>query len=100
VKAVKTVRKARPKKAAAKKAAAKKAARAPKKAAPSAAPSAAKSTVLDSVLDVISKAKNGVDIKTLKAKTKLEARQLSNALYKLTKKGVIEARSRGIYFKK
>ena len=36
----------------------------------------------------------------LKKKTNLEPRQLSNALYKLTKKGTIEAKSRGIYFTK
>jgi len=49
---------------------------------------------------VIAKAKSGANIATLKKKTKLEPRQLSNALYKLTKKGTIEARSRGVYFKK
>jgi hypothetical protein len=86
-KAVKRVKKAAPKKAAAKPKAAKAAA-------------AGKGTVLDNVFDVIKKAKNGANIATLKKKTNLEARQLSNALYKLTKKGVIEARSRGVYFKK
>ena len=99
-------KKAKPAKKAAKKAVkkvAKKAAKArAKKApkAPAAATAADKGTVLDSVLDVIKKAKNGASIATLKSKTKLEARQLSNALYKLTKKGAIEAKSRGVYFKK
>jgi membrane protein involved in colicin uptake len=83
-----------------KKAPAKKAKKAPKAAKAKAKAAAGKGTVLDSVLDVIAKAKNGANIATLKKKTKLEPRQLSNALYKLTKKGTIEARSRGVYFKK
>ena len=74
------------KKAVAKKAPAKKAA-------------AGKDTVLDSVLAVIKKSRNGADIATLKAKTKLESRQLSNALYKLSKKNLIKSKSRGVYIK-
>ena len=77
---------------AAKKSAAKKPA---KKASPS-----GKATVLDSVLDVVKKSRKGVDIDTLKKKTGLEPRQLSNALYKLSKRGMIEAQSRGTYVKK
>jgi hypothetical protein len=41
-----------------------------------------------------------VTIATLKAKTKLDSRQLSNALYKLSKKGMIRTKSRGVYVKK
>lgn len=94
-------KKAKAVKAKAAKKAVKKAASKKGKAAPKAVKSDdGKSTVLDSVYDVIKKAKEGADIATLKKKTKLEARQLSNALYKLTKKGTIEARSRGIYYKK
>ena len=103
-KAVKVAKKAKAKKAVkapkAKKAVntktAKKAVKAPK--AKKAA--AGQGTVLDSVFDVIKSAGNGASIDMLKKKTKLEPRQLSNALYKLTKKGMIEARSRGVYFKK
>jgi hypothetical protein len=36
----------------------------------------------------------------LKAKTGLNPRQLSNALYKLSKKGTIVAKSRGLYVQK
>lgn len=75
---------------------------APKKAAaPKTAESAdsEKSTVLDNVMDVIKKSKNGATIATLKAKTNLESRQLSNALYKLSKKGMIKTISRGVYVK-
>jgi hypothetical protein len=36
----------------------------------------------------------------LKEKTDLTPKQLSNALYKLTKQGKIEAISRGLYVKK
>ncbi|MDX9787211.1 MAG: hypothetical protein RBT11_10560 [Desulfobacterales bacterium] len=57
-------------------------------------------TVLEQVLDVISKSRKGASIDKLKEKTGLQPRQLSNALYKLTKKGSVEARARGIYFKK
>mgnify|MGYP001107539359 CR=1 FL=1 len=56
-------------------------------------------TVLDSVFDVIRRSRNGVSIAKLKEKTGLEARQLSNALYKLSKRGKIEAKSRGHYKK-
>jgi predicted Rossmann fold nucleotide-binding protein DprA/Smf involved in DNA uptake len=74
----------------------------PKKAAAvktSEAGDAEKNTVLDSVMDVIKKSKNGATIASLKAKTNLESRQLSNALYKLSKKGQIKTISRGVYVK-
>lgn len=60
---------------------------------------ASKDTVLDKVFDVISKSRNGATIANLKAKTGLESRQLSNALYKLSKKGKIASKSRGVYQK-
>jgi predicted Rossmann fold nucleotide-binding protein DprA/Smf involved in DNA uptake len=93
-------KKAAPKKAAAKKAAPKKAA--PKKAATKKAPAKKAdggSTVLDQVFEVIKRSRNGATIAALKSKTQLESRQLSNALYKLSKKGKIKAKSRGVYIK-
>ena len=78
---------------------AKKVAPARKPAAKKASPAGGK-TVLDSVLEVIKRSKKGATIAQLKARTKLEARQLSNALYKLVKKGHIRAHSRGLYVKK
>ena len=60
---------------------------------------ASKDTVLDKVLDVISKSRSGATIANLKTKTGLESRQLSNALYKLSKKGKIASKSRGVYQK-
>ena len=81
------------KKAAPKKAVAKKKAPAKKPAA------AGKETVLDAVMEVIGKSRDGADIASLKTKTGLESRQLSNALYKLTKKGMIKSKSRGVYIK-
>ena len=81
------------KKAAAKKAVSKKAAA--KKAAP-----AQQVTMLDSVFDIIKRTKKGVSVAQLKEKTQLNPRQLSNALYKLTKKGKIQTKSRGLYVKK
>jgi predicted Rossmann fold nucleotide-binding protein DprA/Smf involved in DNA uptake len=57
-------------------------------------------TVLDSVHNVIKRSRSGVTIATLKSKTKLDSRQLSNALYKLSQKGLVRAKSRGVYVKK
>ena len=88
-----TAKKAAAKKTTAKKAAKKKAAK--KKAAP-----AQQVTMLDSVFDIIKRTKKGVTVAQLKEKTKLNSRQLSNALYKLTKKGKIQTKSRGLYVKK
>jgi len=57
-------------------------------------------TVLGKVLSVINSSKKGASIATIKAKTGLGAKQLSNALYKLSTKGVIQTQSRGVYVKK
>jgi hypothetical protein len=84
-------KKAAPKKAAPKKAAEKKAA--------AKTAGADKNTVLDSVMAVINKNRGGANIATLKEKTGLESRQLSNALYKLSKKKLIKSKSRGVYIK-
>ena len=56
-------------------------------------------TVLDTVFDVIKRSRNGATIANLREKTGLEARQLSNALYKLAKKGRVKTKSRGVYIK-
>jgi predicted Rossmann fold nucleotide-binding protein DprA/Smf involved in DNA uptake len=70
------------------------------KRAPAKAAAGKSSTVLDSVFNAVKRSKKGASISQLRKKTGLEARQLSNALYKLTKKGKIQAVSRGIYAKK
>ena len=57
-------------------------------------------TVLDTVFSVIKRSKKGVTVAQLKQKTQLDARQLSNALYKLSKKGEVYAKSRGLYVTK
>ena len=64
------------------------------------APAAGGKTVLDTVYDVIKRTKKGVTVAQLKQKTNLDARQLSNALYKLSKKDQVYAKSRGLYVKK
>jgi hypothetical protein len=96
-------KKAAAKKKAAKKAVARKAAprkkAAAKKAPAKKAAAAGQSTVLDTVLEVVKKSRNGATIAKLREKTKLESRQLSNALYKLSKRGLIKAKSRGLYIK-
>lgn len=58
-----------------------------------------KDTVLDAVYDSIKRSRNGITIPVLRSKTGLGARQLSNALYKLTKKNLIQTKSRGVYVK-
>ena len=91
------------KKAVAKKKAAKKKIvkkKAVKKAAAKKAAPAKQVTMLDAVFDVIKRTKKGVTVTQLREKTKLDSRQLSNALYKLTKKGAIQTKSRGLYVKK
>ena len=71
-----------------------------KKAAAKKAAPAKQVTMLDAVFDVIKRTKKGVTVTQLREKTKLDSRQLSNALYKLTKKGVIQTKARGLYVKK
>jgi predicted Rossmann fold nucleotide-binding protein DprA/Smf involved in DNA uptake len=98
--AKKTVaKKTAPKKAVAKKTVAKKTAAKKKPPAAKVAPPK-QLAVLDSVFDSIKRAKKGVTVAQIKEKLDLNAKQLSNALYKLSKKGKIEAKSRGLYFKK
>lgn len=86
------------KKAVAKKEVAKK--KVAKKAAAKKAAPAKQGTMLNAVFDVIKRTKKGVTVTQLREKTKLDRRQLSNALYKLTKKGAIQTKSRGLYVKK
>ncbi len=57
-------------------------------------------TVLDTVYEAIRRSKKGVTVSQLKDKTNLDSRQLSNALYKLSKKDQVYAKSRGLYIKK
>lgn len=94
-KIIKQLDKLRPKKAASapKKTAAK------KKVAAKKAP-AKQLTVIDTILNAVKKTRKGITIDQLKEKTEFNSRQLSNALYKLAKKGKIEAKSRGLYVKK
>ena len=49
---------------------------------------------------MISRSRSGITVEQLKKRAGLEARQVSNALYKLTQKGKIETLSRGLYVKK
>ena len=86
------------KKAVAKKAVAKKPAE--KKPAAAKASPPKQLTVLNAVFDTIKRTKKGITVAQLKEKLDLNAKQLSNTLYKLSKKGKIEAKSRGLYFKK
>jgi membrane protein involved in colicin uptake len=77
--------------------------KAAKKAAPTAAkakPAAAGNTMLDDIYGMISRSRNGITVERIKKRTGLQPRQVSNALYKLTKKGQIETLSRGVYVKK
>lgn len=68
--------------------------------APGAADRNPAASVLDQVFDAVVRSRNGATIAKLKAKTGLESRQLSNALYKLSKRGKIASPARGVYVKK
>ncbi|NNG01452.1 MAG: hypothetical protein HKM93_18840 [Desulfobacteraceae bacterium] len=56
-------------------------------------------TLLDAVYDVIRRKRKGAPISVIKEKTQFDSRQISNALYKLTKRGKITTKSRGVYVK-
>jgi len=56
-------------------------------------------TVIDNVFDVIRRTRNGATLAKIREKTNLESRQISNALYKLSKKEKIKSKGRGIYSK-
>ncbi len=73
--------------------------RKPRRKAPAGAARVRQDTVLDSVYAAIKRNRSGISIAQLKSKTALGDRQLSNALYKLTKKGMVYAKARGIYAK-
>lgn len=76
----------------------KKKAAAPKKTTKSKAASAP--SVIDAVFSAIKKTRKGITISEIKTKTKLESRQISNAVYKLSKRGQIKTTKRGVYVKK
>ena len=57
-------------------------------------------SVIDAVFSEIKKTRKGITISEIKAKTKLESRQISNAVYKLSKRGQIKTAKRGVYVKK
>ena len=57
-------------------------------------------TVLGSIFNAIKRSKKGIAIEKINEKTGFGGRQLSNALYKLTKQGKIKTVSRGVYIKK
>jgi hypothetical protein len=73
--------------------------RKPGRKAPAGAARVRQDTVLDSVYGAIKRSRSGISIAQLKSKTTLGDRQLSNALYKLTKKGMVYAKARGVYVK-
>ncbi|MBW2356948.1 MAG: hypothetical protein JRF23_09345, partial [Deltaproteobacteria bacterium] len=101
-KPVASKQKAAPKTATAKRVAKKTGKKSPKTAgkAPGAVAKSGAASVLDQVFEAVRRSRNGATIAKLKEKTGLESRQLSNALYKLSKRGRIESPSRGVYVKK
>lgn len=56
--------------------------------------------VIDAVYKVVKSSRKGVTVAQIKAKTGLSSKQVSNVCYKLTKKGTIVAKSRGLYVAK
>jgi membrane protein involved in colicin uptake len=99
---VKKTRAAKKAKAPAKRASTAAKKRRPKKAAGNTAPkeAAGGQSMLDSIYGMISRSRGGITVERLKKRTGLGSRQVSNALYKLTKKGKVETLSRGLYVKK
>jgi predicted Rossmann fold nucleotide-binding protein DprA/Smf involved in DNA uptake len=61
---------------------------------------AVQGTVMSSVLTAVKRNKNGLAVAKIKEKTGLGPRQLSNALYKLSKSGRIAKKERGVYIAK
>jgi hypothetical protein len=57
----------------------------------------AKGTLVDSVFKVIKRRKKGFTVEELRNETGLEPRQLSNALYKLSRRGLVFSKKRGLY---
>lgn len=53
--------------------------------------------ILSAVHKVVKSSRKGVAVPQIKEKTGLDDRQISNALYKLTKKGAVETKARGVY---
>ena len=51
----------------------------------------------DNVRAAIARARKGISVSEIKETTGLADRQISNALYKLTKKGMIQTKARGVY---
>jgi len=54
-------------------------------------------TVLDRVYKVIKRSRKGATVEKIQESTKLDKKQISNSLYKLSKKGLIKTVSRGVY---
>ena len=57
-------------------------------------------SLLDRVYELVKRNRGGITVAEIKDKTGLASRQVSNTLYKLTKKGKIETVTRGTYVEK
>ena len=57
-------------------------------------------SLLDTVFNAVKRTRKGITVARLKEKTRFNDRQISNALYKLSKQGKIIAKARGLYVKK
>ena len=57
-------------------------------------------SLLDTVFNTVKRTRKGITVARLKEKTRFNDRQISNALYKLSKQGKIIAKARGLYVKK
>lgn len=57
-------------------------------------------SMLDKIYGLIGNGPEGTTVAEIKEKSGLAPRQVSNTLYKLTKKGLIDTVSRGVYVKK
>jgi Sugar-specific transcriptional regulator TrmB. len=48
-------------------------------------------------IKLIKRSRKGATVEKIKEATKLDKKQISNSLYKLTKKGMVKTVSRGVY---
>jgi hypothetical protein len=55
--------------------------------------------VLETVYDIIRRNRRGASVMDLREKTGFGARQVSNAVYKLSQRGRIKSKGRGVYIK-
>ncbi len=60
----------------------------------------AKATAIDTILVIIRKSKKGVDVATLKKKTRFDNKKIYNVINRLKQQGKVKSSGMGVYVKK